>query len=70
MPPAPTRGNFKSNAQRERLATAADILERLGKSDVAIVDARSEAENQGTLVAVPAGRPHSGGGSPVNGRTT
>ena len=47
---APTRGNFKSNPQRELLATAADILERLGKSDVAIVDARSEAENQGTLV--------------------
>jgi thiosulfate/3-mercaptopyruvate sulfurtransferase len=46
----PARGTFKAKPQRELLATADDILERLGQSDIAIVDTRSEAENQGTLV--------------------
>ena len=44
------RGTFKANHQRRLLATADDILERLGQSDTAIVDTRSKAENQGTLV--------------------
>ncbi len=46
----PKRGNFKGNRKRERLATANDILERLHTSGVAIVDTRSEAENNATLV--------------------
>ena len=46
----PTRGNFKANAQRELLATADDVLERLGKRETAIVDARSEGEHNATLV--------------------
>jgi thiosulfate/3-mercaptopyruvate sulfurtransferase len=45
-----TRGNFRGRPQRDLLATADDILERLNQPDTAIVDARSEAENQGTLV--------------------
>ena len=36
--------------QRDLLATADDILERLGKHDTAIVDARTEAEHNATLV--------------------
>ena len=47
---APRRGNFKANPQRERLATAEDILERLHTRGVAIVDTRSEAENNATVV--------------------
>ena len=46
----PQRGNFKANRQRDLLATADDILERLGNDDVIIVDARSEAEHNATLV--------------------
>ena len=46
----PQRGNFKANPQRERLATATDILERLGSEGTAIVDTRSEAEHNATLV--------------------
>ena len=46
----PTRGNFKANPQRHLLATALDVVERLGKTDVAIVDTRSAEENAGTLV--------------------
>ena len=46
----PQRGNFKANPQRERLATADDILERLGSKATAIVDTRSEAEHNATLV--------------------
>ena len=46
----PERGDFKANIQRERLATAADVLERLGNPNVTIVDARSDAEHNGTLV--------------------
>ncbi len=44
------RGNFKANPQSELLATADDILERLGNANTAIVDVRSEAENNATLV--------------------
>ena len=46
----PQRGDFKSNLQRDRLATADDVLERLGNDAVAIVDTRSEAEHNATLV--------------------
>jgi len=46
----PSRGNFKANPQRERLATADDVLERLHTSGFVIVDTRSEAENNATLV--------------------
>ncbi len=44
------RGNFKARPRRELLATADDVLERLGDSGTAIVDARSAAENRGELV--------------------
>jgi thiosulfate/3-mercaptopyruvate sulfurtransferase len=46
----PARGTFKARLQRDLLATADDIVERLGQPGTAIVDTRSEAENQGTLV--------------------
>jgi Ca2+-transporting ATPase len=45
-----TRGNFKAQPRRDLLATADDILERLGDSGTVIVDARSSAENRGELV--------------------
>ncbi len=44
------RGNFKANARPELLATGEDVLERLGKQETAIVDARSAAEHNATLV--------------------
>jgi thiosulfate/3-mercaptopyruvate sulfurtransferase len=43
-------GTFKARPRRERLATADDILARLGDRETAIVDARSAAENRGDLV--------------------
>lgn len=46
----PQRGTFRRKPVRERLATADDVLARLGKADTAIVDVRSAAENQATLV--------------------
>lgn len=46
----PTRGNFKARTQPNLLATAEDVVARLGKTDVAIVDTRSAEENAGTLV--------------------
>ncbi len=47
---ASARGNFKAKTQRDLLATADDVLERLGKDETAIVDARTEAEHNATLV--------------------
>jgi thiosulfate/3-mercaptopyruvate sulfurtransferase len=47
---APSRGNFSARPRPDLLATADDILARLGQNDTVIVDARSEAENQGALV--------------------
>lgn len=44
------RGSFKAKPRRDLLATADDILERLGDPGTAIVDARSAAENRGELV--------------------
>jgi len=46
----PQHGNFRANPQRERLATADDIRERLGSKATAIVDTRSEAEYKAMLV--------------------
>ncbi len=46
----PARSNFKANLRPELLATADDILVRLGKAETAIVDARTEAEHNATLV--------------------
>ena len=51
----PERASFRARLQRERLATADDILERMDSADTAIVDARTEAENQATLVRAARG---------------
>jgi thiosulfate/3-mercaptopyruvate sulfurtransferase len=47
---APARGSFRARPVRERLATSDDILERLGRPETVIVDARSQAEHDATLV--------------------
>lgn len=46
----PKRGSFTARIIRERLATADDILERLGHADTVVVDARSLEEHEATLV--------------------
>lgn len=46
----PRRGAFRARPVAERLATADDVLARLGRKDAVIVDARSEAEHTGALV--------------------
>ena len=46
----PQRGDFKASIRRERLATAEDILSRIGSPETVIVDTRSDAEYNGTLV--------------------
>jgi thiosulfate/3-mercaptopyruvate sulfurtransferase len=51
----PVRGDFKATIQRHLLATAEDILERLGNPSTVIVDARTDAENRGTLVRAKRG---------------
>ncbi len=44
------RGNFKANVRLELLATADDVLKRLGNEETALVDTRTEAEYNATLV--------------------
>jgi thiosulfate/3-mercaptopyruvate sulfurtransferase len=44
------RGAFRARPDLSRLATADDVLERLGKPGTIIVDARSEEENQARRV--------------------
>lgn len=51
----PKRGDFRARPQRERLATADDILQRLDLDGVSIIDTRSEAENRGKLVRAARG---------------
>ena len=46
----PASGKFKMKQRRERLATADDVLARIGRPDAVIVDTRSEAEYTGQLV--------------------
>ncbi len=46
----PRRGNFRARRDNKRLATADDVLSRLGRDDAVIVDTRSEAEHTGALV--------------------
>jgi thiosulfate/3-mercaptopyruvate sulfurtransferase len=46
----PKRTEFRRKPVPERLATADDVLERLGNEDTVIVDVRSTAENQASLV--------------------
>ena len=46
----PKTGNFKANRQRELLATADDVLERLHSRDSVIVDTRSDGEYTGQVV--------------------
>lgn len=46
----PERGDFKATQQSEKLATASYILDRLDHQSTAIVDTRSTAEYNGTLV--------------------
>jgi thiosulfate/3-mercaptopyruvate sulfurtransferase len=43
-------GNFRKRPRRELLATAEDVLQRLGSADAAIVDTRSTDEYTGKLV--------------------
>jgi thiosulfate/3-mercaptopyruvate sulfurtransferase len=51
----PKAGNFKMKARPQRLATAEEVLARLGKPEVVIVDTRSDAEYTGQLVRAKRG---------------
>jgi len=42
------KGNFKANHQSNLIKSAAEVLENLGKKDIAILDARSEGRFNGT----------------------
>jgi thiosulfate/3-mercaptopyruvate sulfurtransferase len=46
----PKSGNFKMNRRPELLATAADVMSRLGRPEVVVVDTRSDDEYTGKLV--------------------
>jgi len=46
----PKAGNFKMNPQPERLATADDVLSKLGNSAAVVVDTRSDNEYTGKVV--------------------
>src|SRR5437867_6576658 len=46
----PKGGNFKMKPRRERIATADDVLEKLHRPSILIVDTRSDAEYTGQLV--------------------
>jgi thiosulfate/3-mercaptopyruvate sulfurtransferase len=51
----PKSGDFKMKPRRERLATADDVLSRIGNPDAVIVDTRSDAEYTGQLVRAKRG---------------
>jgi thiosulfate/3-mercaptopyruvate sulfurtransferase len=46
----PRRAAFEARPVRDLLATADDVLSRLGRPDAAILDVRSAEENQATLI--------------------
>jgi thiosulfate/3-mercaptopyruvate sulfurtransferase len=48
-------GNFKMKQRRDLLATAEDVLERLGNKDTVLIDTRSDAEYTGELVRAARG---------------
>jgi len=51
----PKAGNFKMNQRRELLATAQDVVERLGNEDTILIDTRSDGEFNGELVRAARG---------------
>jgi thiosulfate/3-mercaptopyruvate sulfurtransferase len=51
----PKTGNFKKSLRRELLATAEDVLSRLGDKDTVLVDTRSDGEYSGELVRAARG---------------
>ncbi|MBI4639898.1 MAG: sulfurtransferase [Candidatus Tectomicrobia bacterium] len=52
---APSRGRFQGKRHEEYNASYTDILERLGKNEVAILDTRSDGEYYGQLVRAARG---------------
>lgn len=52
---APKSSNFKITERRERLATAEDVLQSLGKRTVSILDTRSEDEYMGRNIRAARG---------------
>src|SRR6185436_12029703 len=51
----PKTGNFKMKQRRELLATAEDVLKRLGSKDTVLVDTRNDGEYSGELVRAARG---------------
>src|SRR6185295_10036436 len=51
----PKTGNFKMKQRRELLATAEDVLQRLGNKDSVIIDTRNDGEWTGELVRAARG---------------
>src|SRR5262249_28957982 len=51
----PQAGNFKMKPRPERLATADEILSKLGKPSTLVVDTRSDAEYYGALIRAKRG---------------
>lgn len=51
----PKAGNFKMKPRRELLATAEDVLQRLGSPDTVLVDTRSDDEYTGKLARAARG---------------
>lgn len=51
----PAKSAWSGTPQESRIATWRDVKERLGRSDVAIVDTRSDAEYDGTLARAKRG---------------
>ena len=49
-PAAPARGQWEVGHDQTRLATWRDVLERLGRPGVAMLDTRSDGEHRGTTV--------------------
>jgi thiosulfate/3-mercaptopyruvate sulfurtransferase len=51
----PKAGNFKMKQRRELLATAEDVLGRLGSKDTVLIDTRNDGEYTGALVRAARG---------------
>src|SRR6185369_15940675 len=51
----PKAGNFKMKLRPERLATANEVLDKLGKPSTVVVDTRSDAEYYGELIRAKRG---------------
>jgi thiosulfate/3-mercaptopyruvate sulfurtransferase len=52
---APARSTWQGTPQERTIATWRDVKERLGRSDVAILDTRSDGEHDGTTVRAKRG---------------